>query len=163
MLFFSPGFFIWLSPVTVGLALSIPLSVWTSRISLGRAARKMGLFLTPPETTPPREIFDYQKGLKKQSIEDTSRFAIKSQGFARAVVHPATLALHLKLAETKRHSFPAHDERLAKLVEKALAKGPETLSSKEKHALLNAPKCMQQLHEKVWSLDKGKAAKWGLP
>ncbi len=163
MLFFSPGFFVWLSPVTAGLALSIPLSVWTSRVSLGRAARKAGLFLTPPETSPPREIFDYQKGLKKRGREDTNCLAIKSAGFARAVVHPGVLALHLKLADNRRRRFPAQEERLNKLMEKALARGPEALSPREKHALLNAPDLLRKLHGRVWSLERGKAAKWGLP
>ncbi len=162
MLFFSPGFFIWLSPVTLGLALSIPLSVWTSRVSLGLAARRAGLFLTPPETALPREISDYQKGLKAQSHEDHSRFAIKARGFARVAAHPKVLALHLALAAHKRHSFPAQDARLAKLVEKALAKGPDSLSAKEKHALLNSPDRMRELHAGIWELEGAKAARWGL-
>ncbi|UQZ90449.1 glucans biosynthesis glucosyltransferase MdoH [Deltaproteobacteria bacterium Smac51] len=162
MLFFSPGFFIWLSPVTAGLALSIPLSVWTSRISLGRAARKAGLFLTPPETSPPREIFDYQKGLRERQKEDPSAFAVRSRGFARAVVHPGVLALHSLLAANKRRRTPLRNEWLNDLMEKALAKGPEALSSKEKHALLNAPDFLAELHRKVWSLEGRKAAKWGL-
>ncbi|MDR2422286.1 MAG: glucans biosynthesis glucosyltransferase MdoH, partial [Deltaproteobacteria bacterium] len=49
----SPGFFLWLSPVAAGLALSIPLSVLTSRASLGSLAARLGLLKTPAETQPP--------------------------------------------------------------------------------------------------------------
>lgn len=40
----NPGFFWWLSPIVAGLALSVPLSVWTSRTSWGKAAKNLGLF-----------------------------------------------------------------------------------------------------------------------
>jgi membrane glycosyltransferase len=48
--------FWWFTPVFTGMVLSIPLSVWTSRRSLGARARKLGLFLTPEETKPPVEL-----------------------------------------------------------------------------------------------------------
>ena len=52
----APGFFWWLTPVFVGLLFAIPLTVWTSRASLGRAARARGLFLVPEESAPPAEL-----------------------------------------------------------------------------------------------------------
>jgi membrane glycosyltransferase len=36
--------------------LSIPYTVYTSRLNLGRAARRCGLLLTPEETSPPPEL-----------------------------------------------------------------------------------------------------------
>lgn len=49
----DPAFFAWASPITLGLALSAPLSMLSSRADLGRAFRRAGLFLTPEETSPP--------------------------------------------------------------------------------------------------------------
>jgi len=56
MLRLAPQFFWWLTPVLIGLVCGIPLTVWTSRVSAGRLARRWGLLLTPEETAPPREL-----------------------------------------------------------------------------------------------------------
>ncbi|MER2529753.1 MAG: glucans biosynthesis glucosyltransferase MdoH, partial [Candidatus Competibacter denitrificans] len=50
---YVPAFFWWFTPVLVGLILSIPVSMLSSSIALGRQARELGLFLTPEETEPP--------------------------------------------------------------------------------------------------------------
>ncbi len=52
----APRFFWWLTPVFVGLLCAVPLTVWTSRASTGRAALRLGLFLVPEETEPPPEL-----------------------------------------------------------------------------------------------------------
>ena len=52
----APDFFWWLVPVITGLVLSVALTVWTSRTDVGQWARRAGLFLTPEETDPPREL-----------------------------------------------------------------------------------------------------------
>lgn len=49
----DPLLLAWTSPVAVGLALAIPLSMATSRADAGGASRKLGLFLTPEETKAP--------------------------------------------------------------------------------------------------------------
>jgi len=43
----------WLLPIVAALALSIPVSVYSSRVSLGRALRRRRLFMTPEETERP--------------------------------------------------------------------------------------------------------------
>jgi membrane glycosyltransferase len=52
----APEFFWWLAPVFAGLTVSIPLCVLSSRISLGLALKRIGLFLTPDETRPAGEL-----------------------------------------------------------------------------------------------------------
>jgi membrane glycosyltransferase len=54
----DPAFLRWLLPVAGALAIAIPVSVLTSRVSAGRLARESGLFLIPEETTLPRELAD---------------------------------------------------------------------------------------------------------
>jgi membrane glycosyltransferase len=44
--------FIWLLPIAIPLLLSIPISVFSSRVSLGQASRRWGLFRTPEENFP---------------------------------------------------------------------------------------------------------------
>jgi membrane glycosyltransferase len=56
MLRLAPQFFWWLTPVLIGLVCSIWLTMWTSRASVGRRARRWGLLLTPEETAPPPEL-----------------------------------------------------------------------------------------------------------
>jgi membrane glycosyltransferase len=56
MLRLAPQFFWWLTPVLIGLVCGIPLTMWTSRVSAGRLARRLGLLLTPEEIAPPREL-----------------------------------------------------------------------------------------------------------
>src|SRR6185312_8861017 len=51
-----PAFFWWMFPVILGMVLSVPFTVLTSRASLGRRLRAWGLLLTPEEQTPPPEI-----------------------------------------------------------------------------------------------------------
>jgi membrane glycosyltransferase len=43
----------WLLPIVAALALSIPVSVYSSRVALGRAFRRRRLFMTPEETERP--------------------------------------------------------------------------------------------------------------
>ena len=49
----DPALLAWTSPVALGLLLSAPVSMLTSRTDLGEACRRVGLFLTPEETSPP--------------------------------------------------------------------------------------------------------------
>ena len=157
----SPGFFIWLSPVVVGLALSIPLSVWTSRVSLGRLAGRLGLFQTPVELDSPPVVRELAANLER--ARPYSPFDLPGQrGFVRAVVIPQVNALHLALAFNSRRNSEAKTERLRGLVDKALAKGPDSLNPKEKNTLLNDPESLRALHREVWNLNEGRAAEWGI-
>ncbi|HEX3177642.1 MAG TPA: glucans biosynthesis glucosyltransferase MdoH [Methylomirabilota bacterium] len=51
----------WLLPIVLALALSVPVSVYSSRVTLGRAFRRRRLFVTPEESRRPellRELAD---------------------------------------------------------------------------------------------------------
>jgi len=52
----NPAYIWWLLPIVGALIVSIPLSVLSSRVSLGRRAARAGLFQIPEEASPPREI-----------------------------------------------------------------------------------------------------------
>ena len=66
----DPTLFWWFTPVLAGMALSIPLSVLTSRRHLGARLRKLGLFLTPEETAPPPELVALRAQMKIHEITD---------------------------------------------------------------------------------------------
>jgi len=48
----NPSFLWWLSPVVGALIVSIPLSVFSSRVSLGRRMRRLSPLLTPKSRRP---------------------------------------------------------------------------------------------------------------
>lgn len=158
----NPGFFWWLSPIAAGLALSVPLSVWTSRVSWGETARRMGLFLTAEELRRPPELAALDENLRRPL--PYSPFAIpRTRGFIRAVVIPEVHALHMSLAQHRRRTPPDKVAALESLVEKALAQGPDALTPGEKAALLNDPARLHELHNGVWDLEDGPlAAEWGV-
>ena len=52
----APRYIWWMSPILMGLLLSVPLTMLTSLTSAGVWARKRGLLLTPEETEPPAEL-----------------------------------------------------------------------------------------------------------
>jgi membrane glycosyltransferase len=62
----APDFFWWLTPIWLGLALALPLAVWSSRRSLGLALKRIGLFLTPEETRPPPELSRLRQSLRSE-------------------------------------------------------------------------------------------------
>lgn len=61
---FAPQFFWWLTPVLTGLALALPLVMWSSRAGVGRMLGRLGLFLTPEELNPPAELQPAQDALE---------------------------------------------------------------------------------------------------
>jgi membrane glycosyltransferase len=56
----APDLLVWLSPVLLGLVLSIPLAVLTGRADLGLGAKRRGWFVTPEEVAPPRELVEIE-------------------------------------------------------------------------------------------------------
>ena len=52
----SLSLFLWMTPVTVGLLLAIPLAALTARSDIGVRLRRLGLFIVPGERAPPRVL-----------------------------------------------------------------------------------------------------------
>jgi membrane glycosyltransferase len=156
-------FFWWITPVLAGLILSMPLSVLTSRSSVGRAFRAKGLLVIPEELNPPPELEWIRSIEQKLRALDASLGVKAPNGFARAVAEPFVNELHIQLAGHRRAPSFKISKRRQALQEKALLKGPESLSPSEKFELLYDPERMASLHQAVWELpDRSLAAAWGL-
>jgi len=56
ILVIAPSFIWWMTPVLAGMLLSVPVTVLSSRASVGRRLRSAGLLLTPEETACPPEL-----------------------------------------------------------------------------------------------------------
>ena len=82
-LYFSPGFFLWLTPIFAGMLLAAPLVRWTSSESLGESTRRWGLFLVPSETvsSPEFKTFSWRERSKPgPSLEiDVGAFPARRQ------------------------------------------------------------------------------------
>jgi len=158
----NPSFFPWISPIILSLLLSAPLSVFTSRASLGRTFRNAGIFLIPEEVELPPELSSLGENLQRP--EPYTPFLLsRKQGFIRAVADPLVHALHTSLILRYRTGAPGHEKARSKIVEKALAQGPDSLTAREKMEILKAPHHLAELHQRVWELDdRDAAALWGL-
>ncbi len=139
----NPSFLWWLLPVVGALALSIPISVASSRVSLGRRFARLGLFLIPEESHPPAEL---------SRVRAVCAQARALPGFVDAVVDPLVNAL-ASASGVARTRLPAEARaQRAALVDKALQAGPDALDPRERSILLGDPLALSQLHFAVWSV-----------
>jgi len=153
-----PSAFWWLAPVAGALVLSVPLSVWYSRPSLGERARSMGLCATPEERDPPPEI----RALEAELARVPSRRR-RWTGFEGAVVDPLRNAIHVALRRGARKLPPKVEEERCRLVEHARLRGPSGLSRRERRILLGDAAALAELHARVWRLEAHEAeGRWTL-
>jgi membrane glycosyltransferase len=130
----APKLFWWFSPVLAGFLLTIPISVWSSRVSLGERARKAGLFLTPEEAEPPPILLSWESGLE---LAATRPWAKAGDALERVLGDPAVRALHLSLLSTTTQT---KDELRRNYLEglelRCRHKGVAALEPREKRELL---------------------------
>lgn len=146
LLIFAPSLLPWMAPVLLGLLLSIPFSHFTSRESLGLAARRHGLLVTPEELNPPPELHEVSVLSALGTQTDSA-----AGGFALAIVNPLANAVHASLQRERLNQAPATRRYLDDLGERLLAKGPEALNQAERMALLSDHLSVRQLHRAVWT------------
>lgn len=137
----KPSYLLWLLPVVGALILSIPISVLSSRVSLGQYLRRMRFFLIPEELSPPEEL---------RKTHELAAQAAAPADFIEAVVDPAANALMCAVGIPRFRQLRAADSR-TKLVNKALRKGPDALDPGRKMHLLNDPIALTRLHFEVWA------------
>jgi len=164
----DPAMFWWFTPVLAGMVLSLPLSVFTSRRSLGLRARSLGLFLTPEETRPPVEIVSLRSHMKIHELTDHQK-PRPNAGLADAVLDPYVNAIHVSLLREKLMN-PVYAEEGAKLGvgsdrlrilgEKLLVEGPDQLSVSEQLLVLADQAVMVRLHQQAWQRSGDSLAAW---
>src|SRR5262245_57050130 len=155
--FALPATFWWFAPVLAGMVLSIPLSVLTSRSSLGKRARELGLLLTPEEISPPPELLSLRTRMAK--IEQPSQTVPPGSGIAEMILDPYANAIHVSLVR-QMQSTPSYARPIAKLAaqgwdpralaERLLIKGAEALQPEESRFVLADPEKMAWLHQQAW-------------
>ena len=138
----NPEFLWWLLPVVGALMLAIPLSVWSSRVTLGRRFKDGRFFLIPEEAVPPRELRWTALGFKR---------AKTPSGFVEAVVDPIINALACADGNARVLLSPASAASRDTMVQSALTGGPGVLDVMQRNRLLNDTIALSQLHYLVWT------------
>jgi membrane glycosyltransferase len=165
----DPTLFWWFTPVLAGLIFAVPISVLTSRRSIGLGAKSLGLFLTPEETRPPQEIVSLRSRMRIHDLTDDKTPRRTHAGLAEAVLDPYVNAIHVSLLREKQMN-PSYAEQFVRLGtgtdqvralgEKLLAEGPEKLKPSERMSVLADQKLMVQLHSQAWLRPEEKLAPW---
>jgi membrane glycosyltransferase len=165
----DPTLFWWFTPVLAGMALSIPLSVLTSRRSLGARARRLGLFLTPEETKPPVELVSLRAQMKIHELTGDNSPRRPHAGLAEAILDPYVNAIHVSLLREKQLN-PVYAEQFSQLGvggepvqalgEKLLAEGPDKLSARERMLVMADQRVMVWLHQQTWQRPGESLASW---
>ncbi len=141
----NPAFLWWLLPVVGALMLSVPMSVYSSRVSIGRLMRRAGLFVIPEEVEKPQELRNLQTLLSR---------AAPLPGFTEAVVDPQIHAIACAAANLRAAQPATLSEARQRLMHDAVARGPNALTNAQKSVLLGDPFTLSRLHFEVWTGDK---------
>lgn len=140
----SLTFTAWMIPILLGLVLSAPVSVITSRSRYGRALARHKILATPEELNLPEiiKLADDATAAVDPAL-DASLDA--RRGIVAAVVDPYVNGVHVSLLE---HSeLKDADSALA---ERCLTEGPAGLSKNELSELLYLAPAMLMMHRAVW-------------
>lgn len=150
----NPGFLWWLLPIVGSLMIAVPLSVWSSRVSLGRWFREHRFFLIPEESNPPREL-RWTKAAMRRAPD-------YAHGFARAASQPLTFSL-IRAAVTPRTKRRAYVvEAHQQLALQAFKNGPSALNEVQRNALLADTDALSRLHHMLHSDAAGRHPDWPL-
>ena len=133
---YVPAFFWWFTPVLLGLLLSIPVSMLSSSIALGRKSRELGLFLTPEETDPPSVLRYLDENLREDDPVLPVLWDRPSSRFVQALTDPYVNALHLSLLPESEPPGKRRRHYLEGLIHQLEEEGPDSLSAAQKRELI---------------------------
>jgi len=157
---YVPAFFWWFTPVLAGLLLAIPFSMLSSRTSLGKSARRAGLFVSPQEVAPAAVVRRYREIIATESpLEPQDR----TQSIWMApLLHPPTFALHCRMlsgGEPSRREMRYADGLMYALIDQP---GVE-LEAGEKRAMLANAHCLERIHTGLWTELPVPRLQWAVP
>ncbi len=140
----SLTFTAWMIPILLGLVLSAPVSVITSRSRYGRALARHKILATPEELNLPEiiKLADNATAAVDPAL-DASLDA--RRGIVAAIVDPYVNGVHVSLLE---HSELKDADSV--LAERCLTEGPAGLSKNELSELLYLAPAMLMMHRAVW-------------
>jgi membrane glycosyltransferase len=132
----------WLLPVTVPMSLSIPISVFTSKVRLGAVLRRWGLLLIPEESAPPEVIRDLRR------LYNRACAVVENRGLLRVTDDAAANAVRVAFLRGKIPRSEDSKERNARLREKVATDGPAKLTKEEMAHLLFDAQAVAALYKR---------------
>lgn len=135
----APGLLPWMSPVLLGLVISIPLSMFLSSVNLGQHLASHGLLLTPEEIERP-SILKYQRDALTGVSSDRQKL------FGSVLYDPAFYALHVGILRATDSHVPASSERLESAIKALSSSGAESVPLEVRRAILNDARALERLH-----------------
>jgi membrane glycosyltransferase len=140
--YYVPDYFWWFLPVLCGILLSIPLSMFSSSVTLGRSLRRAGLFLTPEERQPPPILAHFSSALAASTARQSES--------CNALRSPYALALHRALLPDE---IPSRRQLhyTQGLLYKVMEDGLSSLSAGELRELYSHDEPLRELHGWLWS------------
>jgi membrane glycosyltransferase len=135
----APSYLAWVSPLLLGLLLSIPIAQLS-----GRADSSRQLFLTPEELNPPTEL--------------CTRFKLQLRDgdqFVHALLDPFYNAVHVSLQRGRETNAPSVDGYILSLANRLFQDGPGCLTPQQKRALLGDGQTLAWLHNLIWKTPSG--------
>jgi membrane glycosyltransferase len=129
----TPKLFWWFSPVLAGFLLAIPTAVWSSRVSLGERARKLGLLVTPEEADPPAVLLAFEREMAWAASRPWAR---EEDALERVLGDPQARAAHLSFLTGEEPGDELRRHYLEGLKLKYRYAGATALTAREKRDLL---------------------------
>ncbi|MEP7057735.1 MAG: glucans biosynthesis glucosyltransferase MdoH [Caldimonas sp.] len=131
----------WLSPIILGLLAGAPLSVWGSRVSVGRALKRAGLLMIPEELETPQVLIEARR--------HAARIAESTPGFVGAVVD-AEFRRCVGAANLFRPTPTGRKAAVrAERISRALMRGPAAVDDEERLRLLGDTQALAEMHARI--------------
>lgn len=157
----APSYFYWMSPLLIGLLLSVPLAVFSSRKSLGDFFAKWGLLTTPDEWDRPYELQVLRDGMEASTVSARLSESFDSErGLTTVLIDPYLNGVHVSLLRHKKDASKQDRLVFDELCQRILREGPGDLNPKEQLALLRDAKSVSFLHRQLWLLPSFQLNEW---
>lgn len=139
---YANSLFYWVLPITIGLMLSIPVSVLSSQKRWGDIFKKAFVFITPEEKKTPKLV-----ARTDEFIQILSSAISEKQGFELLIHSPVYLAMHIYLLNINGPTPDFENKTLRKAVQQvqSFLSGEELcLSAEEERCCLYDIKLLQE-------------------
>jgi len=139
----DPVFLVWMAPILLALLLIIPLSVYSSRVDLGRRSYLARLFRIPEETQPPTELQATRQytAIARQDHDKVT--------FRDVIYDASTNTLARAMGRARHQDVPVQDRARELTVAAALASGLDKLTEPQKIKLINDPYALAKLRARL--------------
>ncbi len=145
LILLNPMAFAWMSPVLIGLALAVPMGLFTSITSRPGSL----LFRTPDEINPDFILQQFETNYTE--LQQHPCISTRDL-FIRVVVDPLAFKQHMTYIPQRSIIPDGTRQQRTELVNRLLAQGPSAISNSERLVILEDEEMLTELHSRVWQL-----------